>query len=134
PTANDWPGGMSSTGGTVQLLEQNVVVDQVGWGTANHHEGNAATAHGKSESLTRKQTDSGAFVDTGNNVSDFEAFPHACTGLVLNEIQPFTLDIEGNDIDQALEILKTNGAVTDQDCPLVINGTTYYLAAGDLQG
>jgi|GEM_PF-1106247 len=130
---NNWPAGMSSTSGTVQIIDQGSVVDQIGWGAATVREGNTVVAHGKGQSLARKQSDIGQFIDTGNNNEDFQIDTHACSGLVLNEIQPLLLDNDGNDIDQALEILKPNGAVTDQDCPLLINGTRYSIAAGDLQ-
>lgn len=129
-----FPAGLAfaDAGGTLQLLKNGEILDQVGWGTATLRETAASVSHERGASLTREQVN-GFFQDTGNNTDDFANTAHACTGLSVNELQPFLIDMNGSDIDPAIEVIRPADAVIDQDCPLVINGSYYAITAGDLQ-
>lgn len=133
PPLNGLPSGLAfaDTGGTLQLLKGTVILDQVGWGTAVLSESAAIPTHNAGYSLVRQNsivtTD-----DTGFNSVDFTSQPHACFGLSINEIQPKTIGLNGEDVTPFVELLRAINANTDEDCPLIINGGSYAVAAGDL--
>jgi len=133
PLAGSFPAGLafSDTGGTLELIQNGLVLDEVGWGTASLHETTVAPTHKVGEALMRQQTTDG-WQDNGDNSADFAATAHACIGLALNEIQPFAVDTNGDDIDPAIELLASNPAATDQDCPIQINGVSYAINAADI--
>ena len=133
PAITVFPSGLafSDTGGTVQLLQNAQILDQVGWGTASLRESVAASTHKAGASLTRHQSGAG-WQDSGDNSADFAASPHACYGLALNEIQPFGVDTTGDDIDPFIELLSNSPDSANQDCPMQINGDRWNIAAGDI--
>ena len=133
PTAGSFPSGLafSDSGGTLELVQGGLILDEVGWGTASLHESSSAPTHRIGAALARQQTING-WLDSGDNSNDFIASPHACIGLAFNEIQPFAIDTNGDDIDPALELLISNPDAVDQDCPLQINGTNLAVAAADI--
>lgn len=67
---------MSASGGHVVLLNNSgLVVDKLGWGTANDPEtAAAATPLFGAASLTRKSVSNGSLQDTDNNSNDFDSF------------------------------------------------------------
>lgn len=77
--ANDtFSAGLAKTGGHVRLISATdtttTVHDLLGWGTALHPLGSAATAAADGQSLQRKiEPSTGEFVNTANNAKDFEA-------------------------------------------------------------
>jgi len=133
PTLSGFPSGLafSDSGGTLQLLQNGQLLDQIGWGTASLREGIATATHNPGQSLVRRQTGSG-WQDTGNNSDDIVVTSHACFGLAFNEIQPFAVDTSGDDIDPSIELLSASPDSSNQDCPIQINGVIWDISAGDI--
>lgn len=133
PNFVKFPSGLafSDTGGTLQLTQNGQILDEIGWGTASLREGSTASTHKTGASLARLQSASG-WQDTDNNAVDVVTTPHACTGLALNEIQPFAIDPNGDDIDRSIELLSSSPDSSNQNCPIQINGTIWDISAGDI--
>lgn len=136
PTARQFPSGLAlyDAGGSLELVTGSTLIDRVSWGVVTDplRSATPGPVHSKGASLTRKHSALG-FLDTDNISADFEAVWHACSGLSINEIQPFAVGLEGEDILPGLELVKYSNAVLDIDCPILINGVKFFMAAGDLQ-
>ncbi|HUP26580.1 MAG TPA: lamin tail domain-containing protein [Candidatus Limnocylindrales bacterium] len=136
PNVGQFPAGLAlaDVGGSVQLLKNSQPIDQLGWGTASElfREGPAASTHQRGWSIVRKQNSDGTLQDTGNNSGDFMSIAHACQTVSLNEIQPFLIDPDGQDLTQSIELLKTTATAEVEDCPISINGSVFNIAANDI--
>lgn len=76
--------GLAQVGGHIQLVDNlNNVIDLLGWGTAIHPEVSSAKAPSAGQVLNRKIDSSGLFVDTDNNLLDFNLVDLSTTPLLL---------------------------------------------------
>ncbi len=86
-------GGLSATGGHVHLISQeNMIVDTVGWGSAQFAETAAVTAPAGGMTMQRLLT-AGQLIDTNNNAADFRLAPPPAVDLaLLVEVTDFCLN------------------------------------------
>lgn len=128
--------GLADAGGSLQVLKNgSTVIDQVGWGdsSVSYREGTSAPVHPRGWSITRKQDALGKFQDSNDNKSDFVLAAHSCQGVSFNEIQPALINSDGNDLTQAIELLKASEEAGSQDCTAAINGAVVKISAGDIK-
>ena len=118
--------GLAQAGGHIQLVDNlNNVIDLLGWGTAIHPEVSSAQAPSAGQGLHRKIDSSGLFVDTDNNLLDFNLVdltttlpavdlppePIANAGLILpviSEMLPNPASPQTDEKDEFVELYNPN--------------------------
>lgn len=95
-TYNSGDFAIGSAGGTIQIKLNGVVVDKVGWGSAQVYESAPALVAAKGSSISRRVNTNAEFQDTDNNQSDFlETLPSPNGGGLLESVIDVCPNIDG---------------------------------------
>lgn len=128
PTSSNLSYGLFSGGGSLKLIKvltsSTIEYDTFGWGLTSLSESVSKSDDISSNHFYRKIDDSNRIVDTGNNLEDFANNKEDCTGLKLNEIQPYATDEVGGAVESWVEILISKE--TPYACSLVTSEGKYF--------
>jgi hypothetical protein len=94
--------GLFSKGGSVKIVRANKVVDDIKWGTVE------LVAHVAGEFYQRTEV-------------GFSVVKPTCDLVRVNEVQPFTVNTNGEDIFPWIELESTSPAATEESCQVEVN-------------
>lgn len=128
PSLSSLPMGIFSGGGSLRLIKvltsSTTIYDTVGWGSANTYEGQPINVGDMSKQYIRLTTDDGVVIDTDDNQYNFYQSDVDCSGLRINEIQPFATDDEGRATESWVEI--SHSQKTTDECFIASSLGNYY--------